>query len=91
MIAGYDIAIAGRQLIHAVFQTFQLLLMNLRVWMDWQSHVLLQGRRFSFSEILPPDVFCYSETKSQGAWTLPTAVYFSNYNVNRFIEQVFRI
>src|SRR5439155_6964311 len=94
MIAGYDIAIAGHQLIHAVFQTFQLLLMNLRIWIDWQSHVLLQGRRrrrLAFSQILPPDIFCYSVTISQGAWTLPTGVYFSDYNVNRFVEQVIRI
>jgi len=94
MIADYDIAIAWRQLIHAAFQTFQLLLMKLRIWIDWQSHVLLQGRRrrrLAFSQILPPDIFCYSETISQGAWTLPTGVYLSDYNVNRFVEQVIRI
>src|SRR6266566_8752631 len=94
VIPGYHIAVSWRELLNAAFQTFQLLLMKLRIWIDWQSHVLLQGRRrrrLAFSQILPPDIFCYSETISQGAWTLPTGVYLSDYNVNRFVEQVIRI
>jgi hypothetical protein len=92
MISDHDIAIARRELIHAAFQTFQLLLVNLRVWTCRHGDtILLQAGRLALPEILPPDILGYSEAISQRAGVFSQSVNFSNYYVNRLIEQVVRI
>jgi len=67
MISDYHIAIARGELIHAAFQTFQLLLVNLQVWTCRHGDVLPQAGRFALPEILPPDILGYSEAISQRA------------------------
>jgi hypothetical protein len=41
MVLAYNVAIAWRESVHAVVQTFQILLVNLQVWMEWQGNVLI--------------------------------------------------
>src|SRR5678810_908014 len=62
VITSYYIAVAGRKLFHTMLQTFQLVLVDARVWMLWRNHIPIQRDGLALSHILPPDILRDSVT-----------------------------
>src|SRR6266446_4860061 len=59
--------------------------------MLWRNDVLIQGDGLAFSHILPPDIFRHTVTIVERTGTLRACFYFSDYYVDRSIEQFIRI